>query len=337
MTDRSKLVRPSSIPSSCVPASSVTIRLTSHEFEGADSLENVKNLAAKRFEGWNLTNIVTKRTKIPPGPIDIAQFYAIDYKLYNENRSKPASDEHDGKEILCGNFILANGELYATAGCYVYGHRKVNEESFPLTWDHFAAGVDAHFERSIVAKIGDDNKEKGTFQIVVKCLSGKVYELTVHPSFTIDTVKTKIYESKGIPPDQQRLIFEGKQMEDGRTLSDYNVQKGANIHLILRLCGGMYHPAAGRNGYDTIGPNPDDMSTYVKIKFGPKSSIELEIKEGETRESLMKRAAEIISLQEKIDAIKSGKKRNGALLDTDEEDEEPKKKAGKSTPTKSDM
>jgi hypothetical protein len=101
----------------------------------------------------------------------------------------------------------------------------------------------------------------------------------------------------------------------------------------------MYHPAAGRNGYNTVGPSPDDMSTYAKIKFGPDKSdfIELEIQEGETRESLMKRAADIISLQDQISEIKSGKKRNGALLDTDEKDEEPKKKAGKSTPTKSDM
>ncbi len=322
--------------------SSVTIRLTSQEFEGADSLENVKNLAAKRFEGWNLTNIVTKRTKIPPGPIiDIAQFYAIDYKLYNENRSKPASDEHDGKEILCGNFILANGELYATAGCYVYGHRKVNEESFPLTWDHFAAGVNARFERSSV-QIEDEKKKKGSFQIVVKSLTGKTTELTVHPSDTLFTVKMKIEEIDHIPIDQQRLIFNGVQLEDCPTLSYYNIQKEHTLHLILRLRGGMYHHTAGRNGYNALGEDDEVdehpySSTCVNIRFGPKSSIEMEIQEGETRESLMKRAADIISLQEQISEIKSGKKRNGALLDTDEEDEEPKKKAGKSTPTKSDM
>jgi hypothetical protein len=152
----------------------------------------------------------------------------------------------------------------------------------------------------------------------------------------------KIEEKEHIPIDQQRLIFNGVQLEDCHTLSYYNVQKEATFHLILRLRGGMYHHTAGRNGYNALGEDDEVdehpySSTCVNIRFGPKSSIEMEIQEGETRESLMKRAAEIISLQEQISEIKSGKKRNGALLDTDEEDEEPKKKAGKSTPTKSDM
>ena len=161
-------------------------------------------------------------------------------------------------------------------------HRAGGKASFLLSPDLFTLSQNA-------------SKDK-RFQLFMKTLTGKTITMIGWPLATIHQIKNQIQDHEGLPPDQQRLIFAGKQLEDGLTLRQHRVSKEATLHIVLRLCGGMFHATSARQDFASLS---EDQRPKINLILPNGDQESLAYIEDDTIANLKKQALALVDASTK--------------------------------------
>lgn len=276
------------------------------------------------------------RSRLESGPLKHCSnhFGAL---MDNEGKGIPLRPGGEGQGVVAGDkihvvqslfFVEDENELYIQ----LPGPRSAPAcVTFPLPWHEKECGLNV---RAIPPEEGGDY-----MKLQIKSLTGKTFIIeNIRPNNTVEQLQKLIQDKEGIPPDQQRIIFNHDQLGVRDPLCKYNLQDGDTLHLVLRLRGGMYHETSGHDGLvkmstwyyertwycDAFGKVDDNSPTTIvfKVKYGPGRDDEFAIEVGrdetETKETLLQMVSEKIAairdLEAQIDAIKG----EGSTMKTDE-------------------